>query len=71
MRRSARAYELRGDDAPPVPKAAKIFITSVLMLSTSETPLITASPSEDTITVSAMPTDMASACSIISGIISF
>ncbi len=56
--------------APPVAKAAKILMISVLMLSMSETPLITASPSDETITVSAMPTVMASVCSRISGRIS-
>ena len=57
--------------APPVANAAKMLMMSVLMLSTSETPLIAASPSEETITVSAMPTVMVSVCSMISGRISF
>ena len=57
--------------APPVASADRIWISSVLMLSTSDTPDTAASPHEETISVSNSPMLNASACSIMSGTISF
>lgn len=57
--------------APPVASAAMILNIRILIMSTSETPDTAASPTEEIIMVSAMPTVMASACSKISGMISF
>lgn len=42
--------------APPVATAAKIALMSMLIISTSDTPEIAASPTEEIIIVSAMPT---------------
>ena len=57
--------------APPVASAAKTFIISVIIMSTSETPEIASSPRPDIITVSQNPTDIARNCSMTSGNISF
>ena len=48
--------------APPVASAP-----NSVMISTSDTPEIAASPTDDTITVSAMPTRISSICSMMSG----
>ena len=53
--------------APPVASAENSAISTLQNMSTSETPEIAASPSAETITVSAMPTKMLSVCSIRSG----
>ena len=53
--------------APPVESAENIWMMSVLILSTSDTPDTTASPEVVTITVSAMPTVFSKNCSITSG----
>ena len=55
---------------PPVESAAKTLSSSRLIESTSETPETAASPTLDTMKVSAMPTVAASTCSMISGMIS-
>ena len=57
--------------APPVASAAKTFIISVIIISTSETPEIASSPRPDIITVSKNPTDIARNCSMTSGNINF
>lgn len=57
--------------APPVASADKIWISRTLMLSTNDTPDTAASPHEETISVSNSPMLKASACSIMSGTISF
>ena len=57
--------------APPVASAEKMLMMSTLSISTSDTPETAASPTEETIIVSARPTVMASTCSITSGKISF
>ena len=46
--------------APPVATAAKTALMSMLIMSTSDTPEIAASPTEEIIIVSAMPTVRAS-----------
>ena len=56
--------------APPVASAEKTAKTRLLIMSTRETPETAASPTAEIMTVSAIPTVMASACSKISGIIS-
>ncbi len=56
--------------APPVASAEKMLMMSTLSISTSDTPETAASPTEETIIVSARPTVM-STCSITSGKISF
>ena len=56
--------------APPVDRAAKIWISSMLSPSTRDTPDTAASPAVVTITVSAMPTVISSSCSMTSGMIS-
>ena len=53
--------------APPVASAANTVMMSWLIISTSETPEMAASPTDETMTVSAMPTSTLSVCSIISG----
>lgn len=53
--------------APPVASAPKIVMMSWLIMSTSDTPEMAASPAEETIMVSAMPTSTSSACSMTSG----
>ena len=53
--------------APPVASALMIWIIRVLKLSTRLTPETAASPTEDTIRVSARPMVTLSACSAISG----
>ena len=53
--------------APPVASAAKMLKIRLLIISTSETPEMAASPTLETITVSDMPTRAASACSMTSG----
>ena len=53
--------------APPVASAAKTVMISWLIISTSDTPEMAASPAEETIMVSAMPTSTSRACSMISG----
>ena len=53
--------------APPVASALMIWIIRVLKLSTRLTPDTAASPTEDTIKVSARPMVTLSACSAISG----
>ena len=53
--------------APPVASALMIWIIRVLKLSTRLTPDTAASPTEDTIRVSARPMVTLSACSAISG----
>ena len=53
--------------APPVASAPNTVMISWLIISTSDTPEIAASPTEETMTVSAMPTRTPSACSMISG----
>lgn len=57
--------------APPVASAASTLMIKLLNMSTSDTPETAASPAEEIIIVSAIPTVMASVCSKISGIISF
>ena len=57
--------------APPVARAASRLITRLLIMSTRLTPEMAASPHRDTIMVSAIPTVVASSCSISSGTISF
>src|SRR5699024_3331368 len=56
--------------APPVAMAEKSWVSSTLMLSTSEIALTALSDTVLTITVSAMPINSARNCSITSGIIS-
>ena len=56
--------------APPVASAANTWISKTFTESTSEMPDTAASPTRDTIIVSAMPTVTASSCSTISGRIS-
>ena len=53
--------------APPVASALMIWIIRVLKLSTRLTPDTAASPTEDTIKVSARPMVTLNACSAISG----
>ena len=53
--------------APPVASAPNSVMISWLIISTSDTPEIAASPTDDTITVSAMPTRISSICSMMSG----
>ena len=53
--------------APPVASAANTVMMSWLIISTSDTPEMAASPAEETMTVSAMPTNTLSACSMTSG----
>ena len=53
--------------APPVASAPNSVMMSGLIISTSDTPEIAASPTDETITVSAIPTRISSACSMISG----
>ena len=53
--------------APPVARAANRFRITLLIISTRETPEIAASPTEDTITPSHIPTRAARACSITRG----
>ena len=53
--------------APPVARAAKMVMISWLIISTSDTPEMAASPAEETIMVSAIPTSTLRACSMISG----
>ena len=55
--------------APPVASAANTWSKSILIVSTSDTPDIAASPTLDTINVSATPIVAARICSIINGII--
>ena len=57
--------------APPVARADNIWISRLLILSTSATPETAASPAIDTMNVSTKPTLTASNCSNIRGIISF
>ena len=57
--------------APPVASAASTLMMRLLNISTRETPETAASPTEEIIIVSAIPTVMARVCSRISGIISF
>ena len=53
--------------APPVASAPNTVMMSMLIISTSDTPEMAASPAEETIIVSAIPTSTFSACSMISG----
>lgn len=53
--------------APPVARAAKMLMIRTLMRSTSATLETAASPAEETIMMSAMPTMTARNCSIIKG----
>ena len=53
--------------APPVASAAKTLMMRLLIISTSETPEMAASPTLETMTVSDMPTSTASVCSMMSG----
>ena len=53
--------------APPVASALMIWIIRVLKLSTRLTPETAASPTDDTIRVSARPMDTLKACSAMSG----
>ncbi len=69
LRLAPRNWEVT--TAPPVASAAMMLNIRILIISTSETPETAASPTEEIIMVSAMPTVMASACSKISGMISF
>ena len=57
--------------APPVARAEKTLMMSTLIRSTSATLDTAASPAEDTIIMSAMPTMTARNCSMIRGIMSF
>ena len=57
--------------APPVASAASTLMIRLLNMSIRDTPETAASPAEDIMTVSAMPTVIASACSNKSGMISF
>ena len=57
--------------APPVARAARMLMMRLLNMSTRETPDTAASPTEEIIMVSAMPTVMARVCSRIRGMISF
>ena len=54
--------------APPVARPANRVSTTLLIMSTRDTPEMAASPTEDTITPSAMPTSTERACSMTSGI---
>lgn len=56
--------------APPVPRAAKTWISSRLMLSTRDIPETAASPAVVTMTVSAMPTVISKSCSMTRGMMS-
>ena len=53
--------------APPVASAAKTLMMRLLIISTSETPEMAASPTLETMTVSDMPTSAARVCSMTSG----
>ena len=53
--------------APPVASAANTLKIRLLIMSTSDTPEMAASPTLETMTVSDMPTSAASACSMTSG----
>ena len=55
----------------PVPKAVKMFMISMLMVSTNDTPETAASPTLEIIRVSAKPTNSAKSCSKTRGMISF
>lgn len=57
--------------APPVANAANTLMIRLLNISIRDTPETAASPAEDIMTVSAMPTVIASACSNNKGMISF
>ena len=57
--------------APPVASAANTLMIRLLNISIRDTPETAASPAEEIITVSAIPTVMASACSNNNGMISF
>ena len=57
--------------APPVARAAKMLMMSTLIRSTSATEDTAASPAEETIMISAIPTMTARNCSMIRGTISF
>ena len=57
--------------APPVASAASTLMIRLLNMSIRDTPETAASPAEEIMTVSAMPTVIASACSNKSGMISF
>ena len=57
--------------APPVASAASTLMIRLLNISIRDTPETAASPAEEIMTVSAMPTVIASACSNKSGMISF
>ena len=56
---------------PPVAIAVKMQMIRLLIISTSDTPETCASPTPEIITVSIMPTEMSSICSMIIGTISF
>ena len=57
--------------APPVANAANTLMIRLLNISIRDTPETAASPAEEIMTVSAIPTVIASACSNKSGTISF
>ena len=57
--------------APPVASAEKTLISRMFTVSTRDTPDTAASPTTDIIIVSAMPTAIASVCSMTRGMISF
>ena len=57
--------------APPVASAASTLMIRLLNMSIRDTPETAASPAEEIMTVSAMPTVIASACSNNKGMISF
>ena len=73
LARSRFCTPINCDDttAPPVASAAKILISKMLIISTREIPDTAASPTDETMIVSTIPTVTASACSMMSGIISF